>query len=101
MAKTDFKASILNSDRLILVDFYADWCAPCQSMERIIEESLAELNKPIEVVKINIDRNKQAALSFSVRSIPHLILFRKGKILWQKGGIVTKRDLIKNLKGFI
>jgi len=101
MSPKNLKESLKKKDQLILLDFYADWCAPCQTMEKVIKEALEELDKPVEVIKINIDQNSQAALSFSVRSIPHLILFKKGKILWQKGGLLTKRELTKNLKGYL
>lgn len=101
MGKRKIKDIISQSDELILVDFYADWCSPCQAMEKVIKEAVSELGDKITIMKINIDQNKQAALSFSVRSIPHYILFRKGKILWRKGGIIPKRDLITQLKGFI
>lgn len=92
---------INQSDDLILVDFYADWCSPCHTMEKVIHEAISEMGDKIKIMKINVDQNKQAALSFSVRSIPHYILFKKGKILWRKGGIIPKRDLISQLKGFI
>ncbi|HSJ68444.1 MAG TPA: thioredoxin family protein [Anditalea sp.] len=101
MAKKKIKDIICQSDELILVDFYADWCSPCQAMEKVLKETVSELGDKITIMKINVDQNKQAALSFSVRSIPHYILFRKGKILWRKGGIIPKRDLISQLKGFI
>jgi thioredoxin 1 len=101
MPKRKIKDIISQSDELILVDFYADWCSPCQTMEKVIHETVAELGDKIKIMKINVDHNKQAALSFSVRSIPHYILFKKGKILWRKGGIIPKRDLISQLKGFI
>ena len=90
-----------DSEELILVDFYADWCSPCQTMEKVIQESMEELGGNIRIMKINVDENTQAALSFSVRSIPHYILFQKGKILWRKGGIITKRDLVRQLQPFI
>jgi len=101
MPKSQIKDIISRSDELILVDFYADWCSPCQTMDKVIHEAVSELGDKIKIMKINVDQNKQAALSFSVRSIPHYILFRKGKILWRKGGIIPKRDLISQLKGFI
>ncbi|KEO73100.1 thioredoxin family protein [Anditalea andensis] len=101
MVKTKIKELIRQSEELILVDFYADWCSPCQTMEKVIQETVSELGNKITVIKVNVDQNKQAALSFSVRSIPHYILFRKGKILWRKGGIIPKRELIGHLKGFI
>jgi thioredoxin 1 len=101
MPKKKFKDIIQKSEEAILVDFYADWCGPCQTMSPILEEVVAELGGKIKLVKLNVDKNPQASLQFSVRSIPHYILFKRGKILWRKGGIMTKRDLLKAMKGFV
>ncbi len=84
----------------VLVDFRADWCGPCQTMDPIIEEVLDELGGKINLLKLDIDKHPQLAQQFGVRSIPHYILFKRGKILWRKGGILPKRDLEKALKGF-
>lgn len=101
MPKKNPKESISKSQQPILVDFYADWCGPCQTMKPIIEEVLEELGGGIKLLKLNVDKNPQLSQQFGVRSIPHYILFKKGKILWRKGGIITKRDLEKALKGFV
>ncbi len=100
MSKRKFKDIIQTTDKAILVDFYADWCAPCQTMTPVLEEVVAELDGKIGLFKLNVDKNPQASLHFGVRSIPHYILFKKGKILWRKGGILTKRELLQALKGF-
>lgn len=84
----------------VLVDFRADWCGPCQTMDPIIEEVLDELGGKINLLKLDIDKHPLLAQQFGVRSIPHYILFKRGKILWRKGGILPKRDLEKALKGF-
>lgn len=99
MAK-NLKEKILNSASLILVDFYADWCGPCQTMEPVIQQVLEESCGKVELLKINIDQHPQASIQFGVRSIPHYMLVRKGKILWRKGGVITKRELLQVLKGF-
>ncbi|MCH7401243.1 thioredoxin [Belliella kenyensis] len=99
--KKNFKDVIHKSEEAILVDFYADWCAPCQTMTPILEEVIEEVGGKIKLFKLNIDKNPQLAQQFAVRSIPHFILFKRGKILWRKGGYMTKRDLIKSLKGFL
>jgi thioredoxin 1 len=100
MPKKNPKDKISKSLDPILVDFYADWCSPCQAMTPIIEEVLLEMDGKIKLLKVNIDKQPQLSQQFGVRSIPHYILFKKGKILWRKGGIMTKRDLEKALKGF-
>jgi thioredoxin 1 len=70
-------------------------------MNPVLEEVLSELGGKVKLLKINVDKQPQLSQQFGVRSIPHYILFKKGKILWRKGGVITKRDLEKALKGFI
>jgi thioredoxin 1 len=100
MPKKNLKDQISQSQEPILVDFYADWCGPCQTMNPIIETVLAELEGKVKLLKINVDKHPQLSQQFGVRSIPHYILFKRGKILWRKGGLMTKKDLLQNLKGF-
>lgn len=100
MPKKNLKDQISQSQEPILVDFYADWCGPCQTMNPIIETVLEELSGKIKLLKINVDKHPQLSQQFGVRSIPHYILFKRGKILWRKGGLMTKKDLLQNLKGF-
>ena len=101
MPKKKFKEIIQQSEAANLVDFYADWCGPCQTMNPVLEAVIGELGGKIQLHKLNVDKHPQLAQQFGVRSIPHYILFKKGKILWRKGGIMTKRDLLQGLKGFI
>jgi thioredoxin 1 len=100
MPKKNNKETISKSQELILADFYADWCSPCQTMSPVLEEIISELGGKVKLLKINVDKQPQLSQQFGVRSIPHYILFKKGKILWRKGGVITKRDLEKALKGF-
>lgn len=101
MAKKKFKEVVNNSDDLVLVDFYADWCAPCQTMNPVLDQVISELNGKVKLFKLNVDRNPQVSLQFGVRSIPHYILFKRGKVLWRKGGYMTKRDLLQAMKAFV
>ncbi|WP_268035539.1 thioredoxin [Algoriphagus sp. PAP.12] len=101
MAKKSIKEVISKSQEAIFVDFYADWCGPCHSMDPVISEVMNELDGKVKLLKVNVDKHPQLAQQFGIRSIPHYMLFKRGKILWRKGGIITKRDLAKSLKGFI
>lgn len=101
MAKKKFKDVVNQSDELVLVDFYADWCAPCQTMNPVLEQVITELGGKVKLFKLNVDRNPQVSLQFGVRSIPHYILFKRGKILWRKGGYMTKRDLLQAMRAFV
>lgn len=101
MPKKNLKDQISQSQDPILVDFYADWCGPCQTMNPIIQTVLTELEGKIKLLKVNVDKHPQLSQQFAVRSIPHYILFKRGKILWRKGGVLTKRELLQVFKGFV
>lgn len=70
-------------------------------MDQVIEHAMDELEGKIRVLKINVDRHPQLSQQFAIRSIPHYILFKRGKILWRKGGLLTKKELVQALKGFV
>lgn len=101
MPKSKIKTQLQKEEGLTLVDFYADWCGPCLTMDPIIKEVLGEFSGKISLLKLNVDQNPQLGVQFGVRSIPHYILMKKGKVLWRKGGVITKRDLLKSLKSFV
>lgn len=101
MPKKNLKDQISKSSDPILVDFYADWCSPCKTMDPIIQHAIEEMEGKIRLMKISVDRHPQLSQQFAIRSIPHYILFKHGKILWRKGGLLTKKELIQSLKAFV
>lgn len=98
MSKPSFNQLIKKSDLPVLVDFYADWCGPCQTLSPIVQEVSKTLSGKIKVIKINVDKNKALAAQFNIRSIPTLILFKKGVPAWRKAGLLTKREMIKDIE---
>ncbi len=90
--------SLVNQSQPVLVDFYADWCGPCQMMAPVLKEVVQEMGDELKVIKIDVDRNQPIAQKFGVRSIPTLILFQNGEIKWRKAGVVTKRELTSLLR---
>lgn len=86
MPKKNPKDIISQSQEAVLVDFYADWCGPCQTMTPILEETLQELKGNIKLLKINVDKHPQLSQQFGIRSIPHYILFKRGKSSGEKEG---------------
>jgi len=101
MAKKSPKEVLQQSQEPLLVDFYADWCGPCQTLAPVLDQVVAELAGKVILFKVNIDKHPQLAQQFAIRSIPHLMLFKKGKILWRKGGLLTSTELLKQIKAFV
>lgn len=95
--KGKFEA-LIQQDTPVLVDFYADWCGPCQMMAPVLKEVAQEMGDKVKVIKIDVDKNQPIAQRFGVRSIPTLILFKNGKILENKAGVMTKRDLTQMIE---
>ena len=87
---------IINSDTPVLVDFYADWCAPCKVMAPILEQVSKDMVGKVKVIKVNVDKNGDAARQYQIRSIPTLILFKNGKSVWQGVGVM-QADKIKEV----
>jgi len=90
-------SDLIQSDKPVLVDFYADWCGPCKAMDPVIQEVAKELTGKVRIIKINIDKNTSAAQAYSVMAVPTYILFRKGNILWRHAGMIDKSSLVKVL----
>ncbi len=101
MPKKSPKEVLQQSQELLLVDFYADWCGPCQTLAPILDRVVYELEDKVTLFKVNVDKHPLLAQQFAIRSIPHLMLFKKGKILWRKGGLINSAELLKQLKVFI
>lgn len=86
-------SEVIKSDTPVLVDFYADWCAPCKMMPPILKEVKNQLGDTINIIKIDTEKNPAVAIKYNVRGVPTLILFKKGKILWQQSGVVQANQL--------
>lgn len=84
---------IINDDTPVLVDFYADWCAPCRMMPPILHELKSAMGDKLNIIKIDTERNPDVAIKYQVRGIPNLILFHKGQVLWQQAGVVRMPQL--------
>ena len=84
---------IINSNDLVLVDFYADWCGPCKMMSPILQEVKTNLKEVVKIIKVNVDQHQDLASHFMVRGVPTLMLFKKGKMLWRQSGVLSSKDL--------
>ncbi len=92
---------LINGETPILVDFFATWCGPCKTMEPILQDTARQMGEKMKIVKVDIDKNANAASKFQVRGVPTLILFQKGKILWRQSGVVPVHQLIQILNSTI
>lgn len=91
MAK-DFQQEVINSEKTVLVDFYATWCSPCKMMSPILE-NIAEENTHVKVVKVDIDKNQDLAMQYNVMSIPTMIIFKNGEATKTFVGVTDKHNL--------
>jgi len=94
----NFDQEVLNSDVPVLVDFWAEWCAPCRMITPTIDAIADEFAGRLKVGKVNVDYNNETAARFMIRGIPTLLLFRGGKVVDQRVGAVGKADLVKMLE---
>jgi len=94
---SDFEADVINSDKPALVDFWADWCAPCKMIAPLLSEAADEYADKMSIVKLNVDQNPNIAQKFGIRSIPTLILFKDGAVQAQKLGAMSKSQLTEFL----
>ncbi len=90
-------STIINSEKPVLVDFFATWCGPCKMLSPILKEVKDNLGDRVSIIKIDVDKNKQVAAQYQVRGVPTMILFQKGKLLWKQSGVVDKNTIIKTI----
>ena len=94
--KNNFKHEVMNSDKPVLLDFWAPWCAPCRMVVPIIEEIAGE-RPDIKVGKINVDEQPELASKFGIMSIPTLVVMKNGKIVQQVSGARPKKEILEML----
>ena len=88
----DFQQQVLNSKQPVLVDFWAEWCAPCRALGPIIESLAGEYDGKVKIAKLDVDANQQVATQFGIRSIPTVIVFNKGEIVDTLIGVRSRSD---------
>lgn len=93
--------SIIKGNTPVLVDFTAEWCGPCKMMKPVLEQLHRQMGDKVRILKIDIDRSPAAAHTFAVQSVPTLILFQQGKLLWRQSGVLQAASLQKIIEQHI
>ncbi len=94
----NYKEEVLNSEKPVLIDFYADWCGPCRMMSPIIDEIAVQLGEKVKVGKVNVDENQDLAMEYGVMSIPTIVIRKNGEISKTFVGVRDKNEILEALK---
>ena len=93
--------NVINSGQLVLVDFFATWCQPCKAMHPILEQVKSVLGDRIRIIKVDVDKYGVTASQYRIQSVPTLMLFRNGEVLWRTSGVIDKAELLATLDPFL
>ena len=93
-------SEMIQSDKPVLVDFFAEWCGPCKMMAPILKDVKKEIGDAASIIKVDVDKSPRAAQQYQVQGVPTLILFKNGQPLWRQSGVVPKADLVGLIKKF-
>lgn len=93
-------SEIINKDKPVLVDFFAEWCGPCKMMTPILKDVKESLGDKVSIIKIDVDKNQPLAAKYQVRGVPTLILYKSGKQVWRQSGVVQKNELVSIINSF-
>ena len=89
---------LIQSEKPVLVDFYADWCGPCKAMEPVVKEVAKAVDGKARVVKVDVDKRVQIAQTYNVNAVPTFIIFKKGNVIWRHPGMVDKNTMLSMLR---
>ena len=89
---------VIQSDKPVLVDFFATWCGPCKMMTPILHDVKTAMGDKVTIIKIDVDKNPEVSSQFQVQGVPTLILFKKGEVKWRQSGVVQAKTLTELLK---
>ncbi|MBR3673771.1 MAG: thioredoxin [Clostridia bacterium] len=93
----NFKTEVLESNKVVLIDFYADWCGPCKMMSPVIDEIANEVSENVKVCKLNVDEAQDIAIQYNVMSIPTLVIIKDGKVVDTLVGLRAKSEVLESI----
>lgn len=94
-------SELIQSEKPVLVDFFAEWCGPCKTMAPILSSVKSKIGDAAKIIKVDVDKNPIAASQYQVRGVPTLILFKKGQVIWQQSGVVPEKELLQLIQSKI
>jgi thioredoxin 1 len=97
----NFDQEVMNSDKPVLVDFWAEWCGPCKALSPVLDEIATEMSGKASVVKVNVDQASDLAQKYGIRGIPTLIFFKNGEVKSTLVGNQPKAEIVKNINSLI
>ncbi len=95
---SNFETTVLNSDKLSVIDFWAEWCGPCRAIGPVIEDLAKEYDGKVNVGKVNVDHNPQVSMNYGITSIPAILFIKDGKVVDKQIGAVPKSILEKKIQ---
>lgn len=94
---SNFK-DVINSNKPVLVDFFAEWCGPCKMMAPILKQTKDAVGEGATIIKVDVDKNPEVAQQFQIQGVPTLMLFKNGQVKWRQSGVVQANQLVQLIK---